>query len=149
LLSVPLRAMAYEYLKSLSLSKDQEDKLSALGARTPAALLSMIDQVPEKFASFFGAAETERIRAILATLISDEEKEKLAKLPEFRGKFGARVAPKNSPDAQASLSRRDQLMRRIKMIRESGVSNSKTQALLEDLERAFREEVQSSVSGGD
>lgn len=139
--------MAFEYLKSLILTPDEEEKLLALGARTPMALLSRINSSPEKFARFFGAEETARIRAILDKMFSPEEKAQLAELPAFRGKFGALVAPKERPEtAKEASGRRDQLMARIKMIRESGVSSEKTKALLEDLERAFREEVRASVS---
>lgn len=142
--------MAFEYLKTLVLTPEQEEKLRALGARTPVALLSRIDASPEKFAQFFGAEDTARIRDILEKMVSPEEKAQLAELPAFRGKFGALVAGKDRPEtAQQASERRDQLMARIRMIRESGVSSEKTKELLEDLEREFREEVRASVSGGD
>ncbi len=142
--------MAYEYLKELSLTDEQVAKLRSLGARSPSALLAMMEQAPEKFARFVGEQESQRIRTLLQTLVPEEEKNQLAELPPFQGKFGARVVPRDPPaSAVAATRRRDELARRIQMIRESGASSGKAKALLEDLEKAFREEVKSSVTGGD
>lgn len=145
-----MAGMAYEYLKALSLTVEQEAKLRALGSRSASSLLSRIEYAPEKFALFFGEAETQRIKALLETMVPQEEKDRLADLPSFRGKFGAKVVSKDAADStRAASSRREQLMRRIRMIRESGTSSDQARALLEDLENAFRKELKSrTVSGG-
>ena len=140
--------MAYEYLKALSLTDEQEAKLRALGNRSASSLLSRIAYDPEKFALFFGQEETQRIRALLEAMVPAEERTQLAALPPFRGKFGARVVSKDATgNAEAAARRRDQLMHQIRMIRQSGASSEKARALLEDLERAFRKELKSTVSG--
>ena len=83
-------------------------------------------------------------------MVSADEKTQLAELPSFRGKFGAKIAPKDvRDDTGAATSKREQLMRRIRMIRESGASSDQARALLKDLETAFRKELKStSASGG-
>ena len=139
--------MSYEYLKRLSLSEELEAKLRSLGARSASSLLSMMEHAPEKFSGFIGEAEAQRIRTLLPDLVPEEEKQQLANLPEFRGKFGAAM-PGNSqsPDALKSTERRDALMRQIQMMRQSGVSSTEAQAKLADLEKQFRDELKSTVS---
>ena len=91
--------MAYEYLKALVLTDEEEQKLRALGARTPAALLSMLEHAPEKFKKFLSEETTERIHQILKRLVPDEEKAKLASSPPFRGR-GSRcqVSPRKADE---------------------------------------------------
>ena len=141
--------MAYEYLKALSLTDEEEEKLRTLGVGSASSLLSLIEHAPEKFSQFFGEERTRRIRTLLPSLIPEEEKAQFAALPAFRGKFGARIVP-SEPNASrdAATRRRDELMHRIRMIRESGASSSKAKALLEDLENEFRSGLKSTVSGG-
>jgi len=148
--SCVMSGMAYEYLKALSLTGEQEAQLRALGNRSASSLLSRIEYAPEKFALFFGEEETQRIKALLETMVSADEKTQLAELPSFRGKFGAKIAPKDvRDDTGAATSKREQFMRRIRMIRESGASSDQARALLKDLETAFRKELKStSASGG-
>ena|SRR5579863_1228801 len=140
--------MAYEYLKSLALTDEQETKLRALGSRTASSLLSRIDYAPDKFEVFFGKEETQRIRVLLEGMVPEEEKAQLAQLPPFRGKFGAKVVSHDpTAETEAASQKRNELMRRIQMIRESGASSDKAKAMLEDLETAFRQELKSTVSG--
>ncbi len=141
--------MSYEYLKRLSLSEDLEAKLRSLGARSASSLLSMMEHAPEKFSGFIGEEEAQRIRALLPDLVPEEEKQQMASLPEFRGKFGAALVRRDkSPDAVKSTERRDALMRQIQMMRQSGVSSAEAQAKLADLEKQFRDELRSTVSSG-
>src|SRR6266436_4798135 len=126
--------MDYSYLKSLSLTDEQEAKLRSLGVRSASALLSLIEHTPEKFAAFFGEQETERIRPLLRDLVPEEEKAQMAGLPAFEGRFGARITSPPTDAQKAATQRRNELMNRIKMIRESGASSVKAKALLEDLE---------------
>jgi hypothetical protein len=141
--------MAFDYLKALSLTREQEAKLRALGSRSASSLLSRIEYAPEKFALFFGEEETQRIRSLLKTMVPEEEKAQLSELPTFRGKFGAKVISKDeSSTVPPESSRREQLMRQIRMIRESGASSEKARALLEDLENDFRKEIKSTTASG-
>jgi hypothetical protein len=75
--------MAYEYLKTLSLTKEEEEKLRTLGVGS--ASLSLIEHSPEKFSQFFGEEQTRRLRTLLPPLIPEEEKAQLAALPAFSG----------------------------------------------------------------
>ena len=140
--------MAYEYLQSLSLTDDQEAKLRSLGVRSASSLLSLIQHAPEKFTSFFGEQEAQRISALLAALVPEQETTQLAALPAFQGKFGALLAPAEpTPSQDDATQRRDELMNRIKMIRESGASSDKAKTLLESLENELREGLKSTISG--
>jgi hypothetical protein len=140
--------MAYEYLQELSLSEEQQAKLRALGLRSPASLLSRIQFDPQKFSAFFGEQETQRITPLLEAMVPAEEKTQLAQLPPFRGKFGAKIPPPDASGVAAAASqKRDELMARIQMIRQSGASSDKAKAMLEDLEQAYRDQLKSTVSG--
>ena len=140
--------MAYEYLQSLSLTDDQEANLRSLGVRSASSLLSLIQHAPEKFTSFFGEQEAQRISALLAALVPEQETTQLAALPAFQGKFGALLAPAEpTPSQDDATQRRDELMNRIKMIRESGASSDKAKTLLESLENELREGLKSTISG--
>src|SRR5919204_76544 len=135
--------MAYEYLKALSLSEQDEQKLRSLGARTPASLLSLIEHSPHKFVQLLGEEQTARIQVVLRGLIPESEKAQLESLPAFRGKFGATVPSGKNP--AESIARRDQLMRRIKMIRESNSSSPAALELLKKLEDELRDELKSTA----
>ena len=140
--------MAYEYLQSLSLTQDQEAKLRSLGLASASSLLSLIQHSPDKFTSFFGEQEAQRLTALLPSLVPEEEKSQLAGLPSFQGKFGALLAPAEPTLAQTEATeRRDELMNRIKMIRQSGSSSPKAKTLLESLENELRQGLKSTVSG--
>ncbi|HET9409936.1 MAG TPA: hypothetical protein VFO39_22055 [Candidatus Sulfotelmatobacter sp.] len=138
--------MAYEYFKDLSLTEEQTAKLRSLGVRTAASLLSRVEQPTEGLLKFLGDTLLTYLREKLPALISEEEKQQLASLPAFRGKFGALLPPKESTPSQqkAAAERRDGLMRQIRMIRESGASSSESQAKLKDLEDSLREELKSA-----
>jgi len=135
--------MAYEYLKALSLTEEQESKLRSLGARSPASLLSLLEHSPEKFAAFLGPELVASITSQLHPLVSSEEKAQMAQLPAFRGKFGALVVPRDVDSEKKSdaAQRRNGLIRQIQMLRQSDPSSSEAKAKLEDLENSLRDEL--------
>ena len=142
--------MAYEYLKALVLTEEEEQKVRALGARTPASLLSMLEHAPEKFKAFLGEETTERGHQVLKELVPEEEKVKLASLPPFRGQFGAVVVPpeaQSQPAAADAKSRRDKLVKQIQFLRNSGDSSPETQRTIANLESELRDAIKSMAAG--
>jgi hypothetical protein len=132
--------MAYEYLKSLALPAAVESRLRTLGARTPGALLSMVEHSSEKFSRFLGKEQTEHLREALLKLVPEEEREKLKSLPEFKPSLGALTPPSGDSAQNAKArSKRDQLMADIRLLRESEDNSGDKQELLERLEQQLRD----------
>ncbi len=139
--------MAFEYLKALDLSPEVESKLRGLGARTPAALMSMIENSPEKFAAFIGGEESDRIRGKLPSLIPEEETAQLKNLPEFRGRFGAAMPPPATDAIRKAEARRDELLHDIQLLRASGDTSPEAQQLLRHLQEQLDQAIKTTVAG--
>ena len=131
--------MAYEYLSGLGLSEAPALIVRSLGARTPSALLSMVEHSWEKFVRFLGEEQTEHLHQALLRVVPPEEREKLKSLPQFTPKLGALPVPaKKSPVSIAAQQERDRLMQDIQRLRESKDESLEKQQLLEALESRLR-----------
>ena len=138
--------MPYEYLKNLGLPENVESRLQALGARTPGALLSMMEHSWERFVRFLGSEQTEHLRQALLQLVPKEERERLNSLPEFKPSLGALTPPRNeSPQNAAARSKRDQLMADIKLLRDSDDTSPQKEELLQHLEQQLRDVLKLTV----
>jgi len=112
--------MAYEYLENLGLSDEDKQKLRALGAATPAALLSRIQYSPEarrKFVDYLGGEE--KVSAIELALQSLSQAYQSEQLPPFKPGLGA-LDPAATTESQSSQARRDALIREIQTLRNAG-----------------------------
>ena len=139
--------MAYEYLKNLGLPETVESRLQALGARTPGALLSMMEHSWERFLRFLGTEQAEHLRQALLVLVPEEERERLKSLPEFKPSFGAATTPRNESTVNANArSKRDQLLADIKLLRESDDMNPQKEELLQRLEQQLRDVLKLTVA---
>lgn len=139
--------MAFEYLKDLGLPDDIEAKVRSLGARTPAALLSMCEHSRDKFTRFLGEEQTNRLYDALVKIVPQEERDKLKALPDFKPKLGALPPPDPiSTQNQAAVQKRDELMKDIKLLRESGDDSPKKRQLLQNLEQQLRDVLKLTVA---
>jgi hypothetical protein len=142
--------MPYEYLSNLKLDPDTRNKLRALGALTPSALLSMMDRAPEKFANYIGEESITPVRQGLEQQIakssgSDESKSK--PLPPFTGATGGRLPPRFRPArAKIAIQKRDELMDEISNLRNSGNDSDETKQTLEDLETQLKATLSDTVA---
>src|SRR5438477_12964954 len=94
--------MSQKYRKKGNFQRARaESRLQALGARTPGALLSMLEHSREKFTRFLGREQTEHLCQALLQLVPEEEREKLKSLPEFKPSLGALVPPKGDSSQNA------------------------------------------------
>lgn len=131
--------MAFEYLKELGLPDDVTATLRKLGARTPAALLSMCEHSREKFVRFLGDEQTDRLHAALLKMVPEEERAKLKFLPAFQPSMGALFPPEpGSPENAVARQKRDELLKEIELLRASGHNSPEKQRLLETLEQRLR-----------
>lgn len=139
--------MAFEYLKDLGLPDDVEAKVRSLGARTPAALLSMCEHSRDKFTRFLGEEQTNRLYDALVKIVPQEERDKLKALPDFKPKLGALRPPDPiSTQNQAAAQKRDELMKDIKLLRESGDGSPEKRQLLQNLEQQLRDVLKLTVA---
>lgn len=141
--------MAFEYLKELGLPDDAVTTLRSLGARTPAALLSMLEHSRKKFIRFLGDEQTERLHAALLRMVPEEEREKLKSLPDFQPSLGA-LFPQGpeSPETLAARQKRDELLRDIASLRASRDNSPEKQRLLATLEQRLRDLLKVTVAAG-
>jgi hypothetical protein len=112
--------MAYEYLDNLGLSGEDKKKLSALGAATPAALLSRIQYSPEarqRFVDYMG--DEGKVRSIESALESSGAAKQQAPLPPFKPALGA-LDPGKTTESQNSQVKREALIREIQNLRSTG-----------------------------
>ena len=79
------------WLASLSLSEGERDKLRALGVATPVALLSMRKASKAAFDNHLGPERAEAIAREAESLLTDEERARLADKPKPGGSLGARL----------------------------------------------------------
>src|SRR5216684_1551490 len=114
--------MAYEYLNDLGLPGEMQDALKNLGARTPGALLSMLEHSRDKFVRFLGDKQTAFLHDALLKIVPVEERDRLKDLPEFKPSFGALLPPDvESSENIGARGKRDQLMDEIRKLREERV----------------------------
>jgi hypothetical protein len=142
--------MPYEYLSNLNLDLDTRDKLRALGALTPSALLSMMDRAPDKFASYIGEDSITPVRQGLEQQIaqsSDSNESNSKPLPPFSAVTGGRLPPRFRPArAQFAIQKRDGLMNEISNLRNSGDDSDETKQTLEDLEEQLKATLSDTVT---
>jgi hypothetical protein len=84
------------FLDTLPLSDEERQKLKALGASTPFALLSMRHASREAFDAHIGAQRADEIASQLEKLLSADELEQLRRPVALPGALGGRM-PRN-PD---------------------------------------------------
>jgi hypothetical protein len=139
--------MAFEYLKDLGLPDDVEAKVRSLGASTPAALLSMVEHSRDKFNRSLGEEQTSRLYDALAKIVPQAERDKLKALPDFKPKMGALRPPDpSSTQNQAAVQKRDQLLKDIQLLRESGDNSPEKRQLLQNLEQQLRDVLKLTVA---
>ena len=139
--------MAFEYLKDLGLPDDVEAKVRSLGASTPAALLSMCEHSRDKFNRFLGEEQTNRLYDALVKIVPQEVRDKQKDLPYFKPKMGALRPPDPaSTETQAAAQKRDQLMKDIQLLRESGDDSPEKRQLLQNLEQQLRDVLKLTVA---
>ncbi|HTZ33646.1 MAG TPA: hypothetical protein VMH31_14395 [Methylomirabilota bacterium] len=113
--------MAYEYLDNLELSDEDKNKLKALAAPTPAALLSRIEYSPEsrkKLVDYLGSED--KINSIETALRSLGGATR-APLPPFKPALGA-LEPAENADSSDSQSKVDALVHEIQNLRNAGAT---------------------------
>ncbi|MBZ5524486.1 MAG: hypothetical protein LAP21_19785 [Acidobacteriia bacterium] len=139
--------MAYEYLKNLDFPGEIQNVLQRLGARTPGALLSMLEYSRDKFVRILGDEQTARLHDALLKIVPAEEREKLKDLPEFKPYMGAMLPPEVESAQNASArNQRDQLMDEIKSLRESDDQTPDKAKKLEGLEQQLRDVLKLTVA---
>ena len=136
--------MAFEYLIELPVSDAVREKLRALGARTPAALLSLLEYTPDRFKQVLGAETFSSVLGVLEKLVPQAERERIAALPDFKPKFGAITRPKPSIQSVQATSRRDELAAQIRSLR-SGEQSPEVQEKIEELEALLRDELKNTI----
>jgi hypothetical protein len=82
-----------DFLQQLPISDEERSKLSKLGARSPAALLSMRKASREAFDNYIGKDRADTIAEELTKLLTPGDVEALNQPPNPRGKLGARLGP--------------------------------------------------------
>ena len=137
--------MAFEYLIKLPVGDSVREKLRALGARTPAALLSLLEYAPDRFKQVLGAETFSSVFAVLEKLVPQAERERMAALPDFRPKLGAISRPKPSIQSLQATTRRDELAAQIRTLR-SGEQSPEVQEKIEELEALLRDELKKTVA---
>jgi hypothetical protein len=139
--------MAFDYLKGLGLPDDVEAKVRSLGASTPAALLSMCEHSRDKFTRFLGEEQTNRLYDALVKIVPQEERDKLKALPYFKPRMGALRPPDPaSAQNQAAAQKRDELMKDIQGLRESGDDSPQTRERLQNLKQQLRDVLKLTVA---
>lgn len=81
----------HSFLRKLPLTKDEVQKLKSLGADNALALLAMRKAFREAFDSFVGKKRAARIAAALESLLTDDERKRLAHSKPARFPLGARL----------------------------------------------------------
>jgi|SRR6267142_3270126 len=138
--------MAYEYLNDMGLPGEMLDTLKKLGARTPGALLSMLEHSRDKFVRFLGDRQTTLLHDALLKIVPAEERDKLKDLPEFKPSFGAILPPKvESSENIGARDKRDQLMDEIRKLRELSAMTPENTERLETLEKQLRDVLKFTV----
>jgi hypothetical protein len=121
-----------DFLKSLPISEEERQKLAALGASTPLALLFLRRASPEAFDRHIGTTRAPAIAEALEALLSEEDKEKLGVPFAPKGKFGARLNP--APQRLGptfDLAKREQLFRELQSLRRQKPTAERDQRIAE------------------
>ncbi|MFM0478765.1 hypothetical protein [Paraburkholderia strydomiana] len=79
------------FLDGLALSNEERAKLEAFGAATPFALLGIRKSAPEAFDAHIGPERAREIAAQLERLLTDDQRDLLAKPGGPPGALGARL----------------------------------------------------------
>jgi hypothetical protein len=79
------------YLDELDVTPDEREKLRALGATTPLALLGMQKAAPAAFEAHFGTDRATAIAAVLMAQLTEAERGVLAEPARRSGGLGARL----------------------------------------------------------
>jgi hypothetical protein len=138
--------MEYDYLKQLPLSPEEKSKIMSLGAPNSAALLAMIQAVPDDFAAYLGQHRTRELETLLKGLISEPERS-LLDLPTSRFNARGAVVDRRAPRIRPlsyDVEERDRLFEELQRLRGEPEPSSEKRRAIDELERTLN----SMMEGG-
>jgi hypothetical protein len=121
------------YIEVIATDQREAEKLSALGADTPQALLALIQAAPEAFSDFVGANHARDILQRLHQIVPSSEPSYLPAPPR---RFGVPLtgAPSGPTKPRFNIERRDQLFDQIQLLKRSGAPESEIRRVERDLD---------------
>ena len=119
--------MAYEYLNHLAASDEEKAKLVTLAARSPAALVGMMQAAPEAFSNYLGEERARHIKRQLEELLGEDERRLLDAdpgRPYLTGAIIGRESPPLKPP-RYDIEQRDLLFDELMRLRQQGGEGAK------------------------
>lgn len=133
--------MAYQYLYELGLNEAEVEKLSALGARTASALLSIVEYSPQLFEQFFSPQRTRDLVAALKKIVPRDDRY-VPDFPPGQPQFGALQTDPGDFTVQQQAER-DTLMREIQQLRQA--NDPQNEKRIRELEDALRTKLRAAA----
>jgi hypothetical protein len=128
--------VAAEFLKNLGLNDEEYRKLAALGASTPAAILAIRRAAPESFDQLLGATRARELVTRLETLLTPEERKRLALASPKVYPLGAMlgVPPVEIPQPAFDIEERDRLFNELQSLRKLQAPSPADRSRIAELE---------------